>query len=1151
IDSAFASTLRLSSSGDKLKALARNLTDTGLVNFCCVYLVHPARGTFGIAALSGAGSELYPPMLTGKEAQRAVGLSDFGSPSPLNVFTRCVFQVRDCNWCVEDVVGSKAPWYYDCASAANGFGLPQDGGWLRCAGMRSVLALPCMQGADVTGVLTVASKQKSLDHLLLRKLEELCFKITPVVTDAVLEFSSLLCNRQAASRYESVSDFAHEVLGELLNLDRAVAASIVCRSTAEGGAVHRGSASASKQQQQQQQRRPLAAAAAAEGLGQGQQSGARGACRKAAEERSVFDAAAAVAAAAAAGFSWTVPTAAAAAEPVTPTLRHVTNQQQQQQQLDCPSAHSFLLTDTFCTAMTDIAPYAVVLTSDLAVSVPEVPEVSSAAAASTSAVPSASARPTPPPSHSALVMPDNGWIRVPYVSTSRSLPDRSPPAAAVDYLRGVEAAPPPPPRHHPHHHYHHHHQQQQVQQPVSGATTATAAAAAAAVPASDRNASRSTRSLSCLEFSGGVSEAAGREESTTDSVSGGMMLQSKAATAGPAAAAAATTESAVKVAAVEASLALSRARSPAHSMVVESNRSSESGCAEVPYMIESRSTEDLAAALRCDGNGGGGNVENVQKAPAFHNSSKNMESRIMLRGAPLERSVGASGGGGGAAAAAHVGRTSQEPSDEAAAAASLMMAHGSSCGTDYSNMMAVDAMLRYTNSSRNTNTCIYGGGSSTARLSGAWGSQCAGGSAVGGDLSEVRTSLRGGGARGRWSRDSAAAAAAVWSNEAAEAFAAALRFTRTHGAPTASRCSGGGASASAAEPPSWRAQAGGAVANGRTMLTPGLRYGSCASTAPALGDLYGINESGPVPALQWSLEFSDDGSVAVVDIPSPRGGSSGDVNGINTGGGGGGAFVVSSGLGAEALRLYGERYAGCSSGSDAVPVCGAPTVTARHALLAVRNTGARPPPIEWGGRGPRCPSCAGARRAPQSPVLQVDGTACGLSRPPAGLPGPRARGLDCGLWDPQSSPCTFHIGQRREADPVPYALLHPCWCFYALHAAPLWFRGGPAVDQAEGADKALPAMVRYFAYMPYMHAEDLEAQERGVQLFRVAAETTEAAGPAAAAAAKALRNALSYMEAHRNVVAAWGRFPHRNTVLGRTSTAEELAGLADGSIAKF
>ncbi|KXZ51363.1 hypothetical protein GPECTOR_13g852 [Gonium pectorale] len=119
---------------------------------------------------------------------------------------------------------------------------------------------------------------------------------------------------------------------------------------------------------------------------------------------------------------------------------------------------------------------------------------------------------------------------------------------------------------------------------------------------------------------------------------------------------------------------------------------------------------------------------------------------------------------------------------------------------------------------------------------------------------------------------------------------------------------------------------------------------------------------------------------------------------------------------------------------------------------------------------------------------------------------------------------------------------------FALDAKALdWVEGAVA----SGADAQLPAMLRYFAYMPYMHAEDLAMQERGVQLFRAAAEATAAEGPAAADAAGSLRAALGYAEAHRDMVAAWGRFPHRNAILGRASTPAEEAGLADGSIKKF
>jgi uncharacterized protein (DUF924 family) len=53
------------------------------------------------------------------------------------------------------------------------------------------------------------------------------------------------------------------------------------------------------------------------------------------------------------------------------------------------------------------------------------------------------------------------------------------------------------------------------------------------------------------------------------------------------------------------------------------------------------------------------------------------------------------------------------------------------------------------------------------------------------------------------------------------------------------------------------------------------------------------------------------------------------------------------------------------------------------------------------------------------------------------------------------------------------------------------------------------------------------------------------------AAAKSWADILRFAEAHRDVVKRWGRFPHRNAVLGRQSTHEEEAGLQDGSIPRW
>jgi len=78
-------------------------------------------------------------------------------------------------------------------------------------------------------------------------------------------------------------------------------------------------------------------------------------------------------------------------------------------------------------------------------------------------------------------------------------------------------------------------------------------------------------------------------------------------------------------------------------------------------------------------------------------------------------------------------------------------------------------------------------------------------------------------------------------------------------------------------------------------------------------------------------------------------------------------------------------------------------------------------------------------------------------------------------------------------------------------------------------DEALPATPRVFAYMPFEHAEDLAMQNEAVRLFSALA----AVDPASA-------SSRDYAERHQAVIARFGRFPHRNAVLGRASTPEEV-----------
>jgi uncharacterized protein (DUF924 family) len=81
---------------------------------------------------------------------------------------------------------------------------------------------------------------------------------------------------------------------------------------------------------------------------------------------------------------------------------------------------------------------------------------------------------------------------------------------------------------------------------------------------------------------------------------------------------------------------------------------------------------------------------------------------------------------------------------------------------------------------------------------------------------------------------------------------------------------------------------------------------------------------------------------------------------------------------------------------------------------------------------------------------------------------------------------------------------------------------------AGGADEPLELERRMFVYMPFMHAESLLIQEEGVRLF-----------------APFDAELQQFMTGHRDTIARFGRFPFRNAALGRTSTPEEVAYMAE------
>ena len=82
-----------------------------------------------------------------------------------------------------------------------------------------------------------------------------------------------------------------------------------------------------------------------------------------------------------------------------------------------------------------------------------------------------------------------------------------------------------------------------------------------------------------------------------------------------------------------------------------------------------------------------------------------------------------------------------------------------------------------------------------------------------------------------------------------------------------------------------------------------------------------------------------------------------------------------------------------------------------------------------------------------------------------------------------------------------------------------------AVEHA--LDRELPAVQRMFLYMPFMHSENRQDQRRSVELFGRLAD--EPGAP----------DVTSYAAGHREIVERFGRFPHRNVILGREARSEE------------
>lgn len=101
-----------------------------------------------------------------------------------------------------------------------------------------------------------------------------------------------------------------------------------------------------------------------------------------------------------------------------------------------------------------------------------------------------------------------------------------------------------------------------------------------------------------------------------------------------------------------------------------------------------------------------------------------------------------------------------------------------------------------------------------------------------------------------------------------------------------------------------------------------------------------------------------------------------------------------------------------------------------------------------------------------------------------------------------------------------------------MYAADALAREAATAAIAAGQDRTAARELQRFFYLPYAHSEDLRDQERAVALVRRLGEPD-----------------LSHALGHHDIIQRFGRFPHRNPILGRVPTASEREFLEDGGYA--
>lgn len=130
---------------------------------------------------------------------------------------------------------------------------------------------------------------------------------------------------------------------------------------------------------------------------------------------------------------------------------------------------------------------------------------------------------------------------------------------------------------------------------------------------------------------------------------------------------------------------------------------------------------------------------------------------------------------------------------------------------------------------------------------------------------------------------------------------------------------------------------------------------------------------------------------------------------------------------------------------------------------------------------------------------------------------------DCAEWALEAEPCLALV---LLLDQLPRNLYRGTAAAFGCDAMA---RAAARGALARGFDRSLPTSWRLFIYLPFEHSEEIEDQERSVALV------------AALARDPAFAEMLDYAKRHRDIIARFGRFPHRNAALGRASTAEEEA----------